>query len=82
MHVIKGYAGGLCLDQNVFQCMSVVFFSLQNDLHNERKSKIKYIQQCSNWYIVTKKENVKTIVNKTTKQNNLAKSVIGDEKHY
>ena len=47
------------------------FFLLQNDLHNERKSKIKYIQQCPNWYFVTKKANVKTIVNKITKQSNL-----------
>ena len=58
------------------------FFFLQNDQHNERKSKIKYIQQCPNWYFVTKKGNVKTIVNKITKQNNLVKSVTGDEKHY
>ena len=48
-----------------------IFFFLQNDLHNERKSKINYIQQCPNWYFVTKKGNVKTIVNKITKQNNL-----------
>ena len=47
-----------------------IFFFLQNDLHNERKSKINYIQQCPNWYFVTKKGNVKTIVNKLTKQNN------------
>ena len=59
-----------------------MFFFLQNDLRNERKSKIKYIQQCPNWYFVTKKGNVKTIVNKITKQNNLVKSVTGDEKHY
>ena len=58
------------------------FFFLQNDLYNERKSKIKYIQQCANWYFVTKKGNVKTRVNKITKQNNLVKSVTGDEKHY
>ena len=57
-------------------------FFLQNDRHNERKSKIKYIQPCPNWYFVTKKENVKTIVNKITKQNNLVKNVTGDEKHY
>ena len=56
-------------------------FFLQNDLHNERKFKINYIQQCPNWYFVTKKENVKTIVNKITKQNKLVKSVTGDEKH-
>ena len=31
---------------------------------------MKYIQQCPNWYFVTKKGNVKTIVNKKTKQNN------------
>ena len=53
----------------------LTFFFLQNDLHNEQKSKIKYIQQCPNWYFVTKKGNVKTIVNKITKQNNLVKSV-------
>ena len=58
------------------------FFFLQNDLYNEQKSKIKYIQQCANWYFVTKKGNVKTGVNKITKQNNLVKSVTGDEKHY
>ena len=52
------------------------FFFLQNDLHNERKSKIKYIQQCPNWYFVTKKGNVKTIVNKITKQNNLKWKVL------
>ena len=57
-------------------------FFLQNDLHNERKSKIKYIQQSPHWYFVTKKGNIKTIANKITKQNNLAKSVTGDEKHY
>ena len=43
------------------------FFFLQNDPHNERKSKIKYIQQCPNWYFVTKKGNVETVVNKVTK---------------
>ena len=48
-----------------------LFSFVQNDLHNEQKSKIKYIQQCPNWYFVTKKGNVKTIVNKITKQNNL-----------
>ena len=47
------------------------YFFLQNDLHNEWKSEIKYIQQSPNWYFVTKKENVKTIVNKITNQNNL-----------
>ena len=31
---------------------------------------MKYIQQCPNWYFVAKKGNVKTIVNKKTKQNN------------
>ena len=46
-------------------------FFQQNDLHNERKSKIKYIQQCPNWYFVTKKGNVKTIANKITEQNYL-----------
>ena len=45
-------------------------FFLHNDLHNERKSKIKYIQQCPNRYFATKKGNVKTIANKITKQNN------------
>ena len=50
--------------------MGKIFF-LQNDLHNEQKSKIKYIQKCPNWYFVTKKGNAKTIVNKITKQNNL-----------
>ena len=59
-----------------------LFSFVQNDLHNEQKSKIKYIQQCPNWYFVTKKGNIKTIVNKITKQNNLVKSVTGDEKHY
>ena len=58
------------------------FFLLQNELHNEQKSKIKYIQQCPNWHFVTKKGNVKTRVNKITKQNNLLKSVTEDEKHY
>ena len=48
-----------------------LFFFLQNYLYSERKSKIKYIQQCLIWYFVTKKRNVKTIVNKITKQNNL-----------
>ena len=57
------------------------FFFLQNDLYNERKSRVKYIQQCPNWYFVTKKGNVKTVVNKITKQNKV-KSVTGDEKHY
>ena len=52
------------------------FFFLQNDRHNERKSKIKYIQQCPNWYFVTKKGNVKTVVNKITKQNNLKWKVL------
>ena len=32
---------------------------------------MKYIQQCPNWYFVAKKGNVKTIVNKITKQNNV-----------
>ena len=58
------------------------FFILQNDLHNEQKSKVKYIRQCPNWYFATKKGNVKTIVNEMTKQNNLVKNVTGDEKHY
>ena len=49
---------------------STCLFSRQNNLHNEQKSKIKYIQQCPNWYFVTKKGNVKTILNKITKQNN------------
>ena len=54
------------------KCFTVLnIFFLQNDLHNERKSKIKYIQQCPNWYFVTKKENGKTIANKITKQNSL-----------
>ena len=48
-----------------------VFFFLQNDLHSEQKSKIKYIQQCPKWYFVTKKGNVKPKDNKITKQNNL-----------
>ena len=61
--------------------LSSKFFP-QNDLHNKRKSKIKYIQQCPNWYFVNKKGNVKTILKKITKQNNLVKSVTGDEKHY
>ena len=47
-----------------------LFSFVQNDLHNEQKSKIKCIQQCPNWYFVTKKENVKSIANKITKQNN------------
>ena len=47
--------------------IAIVFFFLQNDLHNERKSKIKYIQQCPNWHFVTKKGNIKTIINKVTK---------------
>ena len=59
-----------------FQC----FVFLQNDLQNERKSKIKYIQQCSNWYFVTKKGNVKTRVNKISKQNNLKWKVSLDMK--
>ena len=57
-------------------------FFLQNDLHNEQNSKTKYIQECPNWYFVTKKGNVNTIVNKITKQNNIVKSVTGDENHY
>ena len=61
--------------------LSKPFFFLQNDLHNERKSKIKYIQQYPNRYFVTKKGNVKTIVNKINKQNKV-NSVTGDEKHY
>ena len=36
----------------------------------QTKIKLKYIQQCPNWYFATKKENVRSIVNKTTKQNN------------
>ena len=44
--------------------------------------KRKYIQQCLNWYFVTKKWNAKSIVNKITKQSNYMKSVTGDEKHY
>ena len=58
-----------------------MFFFLQNDLRNERESKRKYIEECPNWYFVTKKGNVKTIVNKISKQNNFVKSVTGDEKH-
>ena len=50
---------------------SKYIFFLQNDLYNERKSKIKYIQQCPNLYFVTKKGNRETAVNKITKQNNL-----------
>ena len=61
--------------------LSKPFFFLQNDLRNEQKSKIKYIQQCHNWYFFTKKGNVKTIVNKINKQNKV-NSVTGDEKHY
>ena len=60
----------------------LVIFFLKNGLPNKRKSKIKYIQQCPNSFFVTKKGNVKTIVNKITKQNDLVKSVTGDEKHY
>ena len=44
--------------------------------------KIKYMQQCPNWYFVAKTGKVKTIVNKITKQNNFVKSVTGHEKHY
>ena len=55
---------------NACQTKHIIFF-LQNDLHNERKSEIKYIQQCPNWYFITKKGNVETVVNKITKQNNL-----------
>ena len=55
----------------IFTNDKLFFFFLQNDLHNERKSKVKYIEQCPNWYFVTKKGNVKTEVNKITKQNNL-----------
>ena len=40
------------------------------------------MQQCPNRHFVTKRGNVKTIVNKITKQNNWVKSVTGDEKHY
>ena len=54
-----------------YLCLNETIFFLQNDLHSERKSKIKYIQQFSNGYFVTKKGNVKTVVNKITKQNNL-----------
>ena len=36
-----------------------------------QKSEIKYIQKYPNWYFITKKGNVKTIVNKITKQSNL-----------
>ena len=69
---------GNCFSSKLWHAF--LFFFLQNDLHNEPKSKIKYIQQCPNWYFVTKKGNVKTVVNKITKQNKV-KSVIGDEKH-
>ena len=65
----KKTAGNAIKCQANFSAHSLFF--LQNDLHNERKSKIKYIQQCPNWYFVTRKGNVKTIVNEITKQNNL-----------
>ena len=56
---------------NFWEQKGINFFFYKMILHNEKKSKIKYIQQCPNWYFVTKKENVKTIVNRITKQNNL-----------
>ena len=46
-----------------------IFFSTKWSTQ-QTKVKVKYIQQCPNWYFATKKENVRSIVNKTTKQNN------------
>ena len=57
--------------RNLQQNFTQSFLFPQNDLHHEQKSEIKYIQQCPNWYFVTKNGNVKTIVKKITKQNNL-----------
>ena len=60
-----------CKNTLFLATQQIQFFFLQNDLYNERKSKIKYIQQCPNLYFVTKKGNRETAVNKITKQNNL-----------
>ena len=54
-----------------YLCLNETIFFLQNDLQSEQKSRIKYSQQFPNGYFVTKKGNVKTAVNKITKQNNL-----------
>ena len=45
-----------------------IFSILQNDLNYEENVKQNYIQQCPNWYFVIKKENIKSIINKVTKE--------------
>ena len=60
LNTLSEYVSVMFFISVIWKLIVDLFFFLQN-----------YIQQCPNWYFVTKKGNVKTIVNKITKQNNL-----------
>ena len=64
LNTLSEYVSVMYFISVIWKLIVDLFFFLQN-----------YIQQCPNWYFVTKKGNVKTIVNKITKQNNLKSKV-------
>ena len=64
LNTLSEYVSVMFFISVIWKLIVDLFFFLQN-----------HIQQCPNWYFVTKKGNVKTIVNKITKQNNLKSKV-------
>ena len=64
LNTLSEYVSVMFFISVIWKLIVDLFFFLQN-----------YIQQCPNWYFVTKKGNVKTMVNKITKQNNLKSKV-------